>query len=206
LSATQRHVYLASRSPRRREILTQMGVRFEMLLLREGPARSVDLDETPHADEAPDAYVQRVAREKAQAGWTRVMQRGLFHLPVLSADTTVALDGAILGKPTDRDDAAAMLARLSGTTHQVHTAVAVVHEGRVELRLSTTDVRFATLAPDAIRRYVATGEPMDKAGSYGIQGRAAMFVEHIAGSHSGVMGLPIFDTAVLLARFGVQLA
>jgi septum formation protein len=205
VSATQRHLYLASRSPRRREILTQMGVRFEMLLLREGAARAIDIDETPHAGEPPADYVVRVARTKADAGWTRVLQRGLYRMPVLSADTTVAAGVTILGKPVDRDDAVTMLARLSGTEHHVHTAVAMALDGRIEHRLSTTAVRFATLSMDTIRRYVASGEPMDKAGAYGIQGRAALFVEHIAGSHSGVMGLPIFETGALLAQFGVQL-
>jgi septum formation protein len=200
----ERHIYLASRSARRRDILKQMGVSFEMLLLREGPGREAEFDETPESKEDPAAYATRIARLKAEAGWTRLEQRRLLRYPVLAADTTVALGEDILGKPADREDAVAMLKHLSGTTHFVHSAVAVKYNDRLEEALSTTEVRIRPLEDDEIRRYVATGEPFDKAGAYGIQGRASIFIERIAGSYSGVVGLPIYDTARLLASFGLR--
>lgn len=202
VSRLEPHIYLASRSARRREILAQMGVRYELLLLREGPARGDDLDETPLAGEAPTDYVLRLARMKAETGWLRMIQRRLLRQPVLAADTTVALDGAIHAKPTDRNDAARMLRALSDRTHEVHTAVAVCHEEHTEVALSTTQVTFCALNEDVIRQYVASGEPMDKAGAYGIQGKGALFVKRIEGSYTGVVGLPVFETAELLARFG----
>ncbi len=200
-----RHVYLASRSARRREILAQMGVRYEVLLLREGPARGDDFDESPLPDEAPADYVRRLARLKAEVGWTRLLQRRLMQQPILSADTTVALDGQIMAKPTDRADAVRMLQALSDRTHDVHTAIAIKMDDHIEVALSSTQVTFTQLSDDIIRSYVATGEPMDKAGAYGIQGRAALFVKHISGSHSGVVGLPVFETSDLLARFGCKI-
>lgn len=200
----ERHIYLASRSARRRDILKQMGVSFEMLLLREGPGRETDFDETPLAGEDPAKYASRIARLKAEAGWARLEQRRLLRYPVLAADTTVAVGDHILGKPVDREDAVAMLKRISGTTHFVHSAVAVKYNDRFEEALSTTQVRIRELEDDEIRRYVATGEPFDKAGAYGIQGRASLFIEHISGSYSGVVGLPIYDTACLLASFGLR--
>lgn len=200
----ERHIYLASRSARRRDILKQMGVSFEMLLLREGPGREADFDETPHAGENPGEYARRIARLKAEAGWARLEQRRLLRYPVLAADTTVAVGDDILGKPSDREDAVAMLKQISGTTHYVHTAVAVKYNDRFEEALSTTEVRVREVEDDEIRRYVASGEPFDKAGAYGIQGRASIFIEHISGSYSGVVGLPIFDTARLLASFGLR--
>ena len=200
-----RRIYLASRSARRREILTQMGVRFEMLLLREGPVRGSDFDETPLPGEHPVDYVMRVARLKVEVGWMRINQRKLQILPILSADTTVTLDGEIIGKPAGREDAAYILRRLSDTEHEVHTAVAVQLEQRVEVALSSSKIMFKALTDSLIRNYVATGEPLDKAGAYGIQGKAALFVRHMCGSHSGVVGLPIFETGELLARFGLEL-
>ncbi|MEO8039911.1 MAG: Maf family protein [Betaproteobacteria bacterium] len=200
-----RHIYLASRSARRREILAQMGVRYEVLLLREGPARGDDFDESPLPDEAPADYVQRLARLKAEVGWTRLLQRRLMKQPILSADTTVALDGQIMAKPTDRADAVRMLQALSDRTHDVHTAIAIKMDDHIEVALSSTQVTFTQLSDDIIRSYVATGEPMDKAGAYGIQGKAALFVKHISGSHSGVVGLPVFETSDLLARFGCKI-
>ena len=200
----ERHIYLASRSARRRDILKQMGVSFEMLLLREGPGRETDFDETPLAGEDPAKYASRIARLKAEAGWARLEQRRLLRYPVLAADTTVAVGDHILGKPVDREDAVAMLKRISGTTHFVHSAVAVKYNDRFEEALSTTQVRIRELEDDEIRRYVATGEPFDKAGAYGIQGRASLFIEHISGIYSGVVGLPIYDTACLLASFGLR--
>jgi len=200
----EKHIYLASRSARRRDILKQMGVSFEMLLLREGPGREADFDEGVYTGESPAQYAARIARLKADAGWSRLEQRRLLRYPVLAADTAVAIGDEILGKPADREEAVAMLKRLSGTTHYVHSAVAVKYNDRFEEALSTTEVRMRELEDDEIRRYVATGEPFDKAGAYGIQGRASIFIEHIAGSYSGVVGLPIYETARLLASFGLR--
>lgn len=205
MNTTFRHIYLASRSPRRREILTQIGVRYEMLLLRDSSARTPDVDESPHEGETPAEYVVRLAREKANVGWSRMTQRHLPPAPVLAADTTVSIDGAIVGKPTDREEAVAILQRLSGRTHEVHTAVAVRCDRMLEAALSSTSVSFGRLSEEAIRHYVTTGEPMDKAGAYGIQGKAAVFVEGIAGSYTGVMGLPAYETAQLLQRVGITL-
>jgi septum formation protein len=202
MAAADRHIYLASRSSRRRELLKQIGVSFEILLLREGAGRPSDFDETPRPGEDPVDYVRRVARQKAEAGWARLAQRRLLRLPVLAADTTVALEGQMLGKPSDREEAVRFLKRLSGRVHQVHTGVAVKFDQRIEVAVSSTDVAFGELDDDQIRQYVATGEPLDKAGAYAIQGRAAVFVRAIAGSYSGVVGLPLFETAQLLARVG----
>ena len=199
-----RHIYLASRSLRRRELLKQIGVSFEVLLLREAPGRSADFDESPRAGEAPVAYVQRIAEAKAHAAWTRLIQRRLLRRPVLAADTTVTVDGDILGKPADAEEAARFLNRLSGRSHVVHTAVALGLDSRVEVRVSSTEVQLRTLAEEEIQQYVATNEPMDKAGAYAIQGRAAVFVRSISGSYSGVMGLPLFETSELLVRFGLR--
>jgi septum formation protein len=201
----EKHIYLASRSARRRDLLKQMGVSFEMLMLREGGGRDADFDESPLAAEMPRDYVVRVARLKAEAGWLRLEQRRLMRHPVLAADTTVALGHAILAKPVDREDAVAMLKRLSGTTHQVFTAVAVKFYDLLKEELSVTEVRMRELTDDEIRRYVASGDPMDKAGAYGIQGKASMFIESIHGSFSGVVGLPMFESARLLSHFGIQL-
>lgn len=204
MASLERHIYLASRSARRRDLLKQMGVSFEMLLLREGPGRDSDFDETPASGEAPRDYTARVARMKADAGWTRLEQRRLMRHPVLAADTTVALGPDVLGKPADRDDAVAMLKRLSGNTHIVYSAVAVKYNDRLEEVMSVTEVRFCELADDEIRRYVATGEPFDKSGAYAIQGKASLFIEHISGSYSGVVGLPVYETSQLLSSFGLR--
>ena len=205
MPSLEKHIYLASRSARRRDLLKQMGVNFEMLLLREGSGRDADFDESVRANEMPHEYVVRVARLKVEAGWLRLEQRRLMRHPVLAGDTTVAFNNAILAKPKDREEAVAMLKRLSGSTHQVHTAVAVrFHDTLVEA-LSTTEVRLRALSDDEIRRYVASGDPMDKAGAYGIQGKASMFIESINGSYSGVVGLPMFETSQLLTQFGFQL-
>jgi len=182
-----------------------MGVNFEMLLLREGPGRGADFDEVQLPGETPRDYVVRVARLKADAGWLRLEQRRLMRHPVLAADTTVALGNSILAKPVDREDAVAMLKQLSGSTHQVYTAVAVKFYDSVKETLSVTEVRIRELADDEIRRYVSSGDPLDKAGAYGIQGKASMFIESINGSYSGVVGLPVFETAQLLGNFGFQL-
>jgi septum formation protein len=163
----------------------------------------MDVIEVPRAGEAAPDFAQRMAGEKAACGWRAVDARRLLRFPVLGADTVVELDGAILGKPADRTEAEAMLRRLSGREHQVHTAVAVQHEARLELRLSSSRVRLAELDVASIARYLETGEYLGKAGAYGIQGRAGAFVEHIEGSYSGIMGLPLYDTAVLLRAFGL---
>lgn len=197
-----KRIYLASQSPRRRELLKQIGVAFDMLPLRAVMGR-MDVVEIPHAGEAALDFTQRMAVEKAACGWRAVDARRLLRFPVLGADTVVELDGVIFGKPVDRAGAEAMLTRLSGRTHRVHTAVAMQHEGRVEMSLSSSQVRFAELDTAAISRYLETGEYLGKAGAYGIQGRAAAFVEHIDGSYSGIMGLPLYDTAILLRAFGL---
>jgi septum formation protein len=195
-------IYLASQSPRRRELLKQIGVNFETLLLRNDPRRTVDVDETPRPDEAPVDYVKRVCLEKAEAGWRAVGFRNLLPAPVLAADTAVTLDGKIIGKPKDREDSAAILHMLSGREHEVMSAVAVAFAERVEMRLSVTRVRFAQLSDARIRHYVNLNEGHDKAGGYGIQGYAGAFVEHIEGSYSSVMGLPLFETVEILKSFG----
>ena len=204
ISQLHRSIYLASRSPRRRELLSQIGVRFQVLMFRDAPVPDPEVDETPLAGEAPLAYVERVARAKAEAGWRRLEQRGLPRAPVLAADTTVAIEARILGKPADRREAADMLATLSGRRHEVLTAVAVRNEDALECAVSRSDVAFKALAPEEIRQYVATGECDDKAGAYAIQGRAAQFVVELRGSFSGVMGLPLFETAQLLERLGTR--
>ena len=203
MTISTNRIYLASRSPRRRELLKQIGIAFELLMLREDPRRDVDVDEALAPGESPADYVRRVARAKAEAGWRRIASRRLLPHPVLAADTTVVLDGGIIGKPADARDAQLSLQRLSGKTHHVLTAIAVARRERVETVLSTSTVEFRELDADEIRRYVASSEALDKAGAYAIQGRAAVFVRAISGSYSGIMGLPLFETAELLGRFGV---
>lgn len=201
----QPRVHLASRSPRRRELLIQIGVGFDTIVFRNPPRDDPGLDEAPHPGEHPLSYVERIARNKAEHGCRVVQWRKLRPQPVLAADTTIELAGELIGKPLGADDAKRILQRLSGKTHRVLTAVAIGFEGQVELALSISEVRFRALDADEIRHYVASGEPMDKAGAYGIQGRAGMFVEHLAGSYTGVMGLPLCETAQLLKRYGYQL-
>ena len=194
-----------SRSPRRRDLLKQIGVSFEVVLLRENPGRAPDVDETPLPSEAADAYALRVARSKAMVAVQQIAKRGLPAHPVLAADTTVVRDGEIVGKPVDAEDAAYILQRLAGREHRVITAVALAQYDRVETRISDSTVEFRALSADEIRRYVATGEPFDKAGAYAIQGRAAAFVTRIGGSYSGIMGLPLAEAAELLQRFAIEL-
>jgi len=197
-------IYLASRSPRRRELLAQIGVKFEPLLFREGPRQDADTDESVQPGEQPEDYVRRVTRSKVEAAWQRVvMRRGLRRMPVLAADTTVSLAGEILAKPQDRGDAERMLRLLAGTRHRVLTAVAVGFEQRFELASSESHVTFGALDEARIQAYIQSGEPFDKAGAYGIQGRAGAFVERLEGSYTGVMGLPLYETANLLRLFGV---
>ncbi len=191
-------LYLASRSPRRRELLHQIGIDFDTL------TGAVEVDETPLPGEAPTAYVERVTRAKAAQGLALIQERHLIAHPVLSADTTLEVDGEIIGKPADSADAARILKRLSGRSHRVITGVAVADRQRCNYVTSVSEVHFRVLEADEIRRYVLSGEPMDKAGAYGIQGRAGLFVAHISGSYSGIMGLPLCETGELLKTFGFR--
>jgi septum formation protein len=194
-------IYLASRSPRRRELLKQIGVSFEVLVLREHPARGPDVDESQIAGELPEDYVRRVCRAKVDVGWDRVVQRRLRRFPVLAADTVVCVDEKILGKPADPADATRMLGLLSGREHRVLTAVALKFEARMELVVSESRVRFCELEKAELEAYLESGEPTDKAGAYAIQGRAAAFVTELHGSYSGIMGLPLYETAQLIRKF-----
>ena len=187
-------IHLASQSARRRELLALLGVEFTMFSLR--------LDETPLGGESARAYVERLARAKATAGWQQIEQERLPRAPVLGADTTVALEGRIFGKPADREAAAEMLRALSGRTHEVLTAVALQFEDRIESVLQASQVEFKSLSDENIHHYLATGEWQGKAGAYGVQGAAARFVAGLRGSFSGVMGLPLCETAALLERIG----
>lgn len=182
-------IILASGSPRRAELLQQIAVSFIQ--------RPVDLDETPQAGEAAADYVQRLALEKAQAGWQQCRQTG-DNLPVLGADTSVVLNNRIMGKPADCDDALAMLSALSGTTHQVLTAISLVNGEQQLSALVSSDVSFRELDGEEILAYWHTGEPADKAGSYAIQGLGAVFVSQLSGSYSAVVGLPLLETWQLL--------
>lgn len=197
-------LYLASRSPRRREILHQIGIDFDTVVFRDGMRADSETDETPLPGEDPVAYVERVARAKAIHGLTIVQERRLPMRPVLSADTTLEFNGEIIGKPVDMADATRILRRLSGQTHRVLTGVAINHLGHTEYVLSTSEVRFRVLDDEEVRHYVMSGEPMDKAGAYGIQGRAGLFVEHLSGSYTGVMGLPVCETGELLKKLGFR--
>ena len=198
-------IYLASSSPRRRELLHQIGVRFDLLLFRSQPRADAEVSEDVLPGEAPDDYVLRVARAKAEHGVRLARLRHLPPRPVLAADTTLDLRGEIIGKPRDQADAAAILARLSGASHRVLTAVALADGERLERVLSVSEVRFRALSAEEIRRYAASGEAQDKAGAYGIQGRAATFIEEIRGSYSGIVGLPLCETALLLRSVGYPL-
>ncbi len=199
-------IYLASRSPRRRELLKQIGVRFETLLVRLAPPRGADVDEVQHEGEPANDYVVRTAREKAEFGAQVVRARGMLVRPVLSADTVVILDGEVLGKPADAAQATETLRRLSGRSHEVRTAVALAQAPDVPAleALSVSTVYFRAISEAEIRHYVGSGDPFDKAGSYGIQGHAGVFVERIEGSYTGIMGLPVFETAQLLAKVGIR--
>ena len=197
-----RSIYLASRSPRRRELLAQLGVPFHLLMFRTRVDAGPELNEDPRPGEAPGDYVLRIAREKAESGWSRMLQRRLPPAPVLAADTTVALGDRIFGKPGDHREAEQILAALSSKRHEVLTAVALKNGDQLETVLSASEVQFRELSTQEIRDYVATGECNDKAGAYAIQGRAAMFVREIRGSHSGIVGLPLYETAHLLQTLG----
>jgi septum formation protein len=199
---TPTRIYLASQSPRRRELLKQIGINFEVLLMRADPRRNIAVDETPLAGEQPEDYVRRVSQAKAEVGYSVLRFRSLPPAPVLAADTAVALDGKIFGKPDSPAQAAVMLRQFSGREHQVLSAVAIALDEHVEVAVSVSTVRFATLSEERIRRYLHTREYSDKAGAYAIQGQAGAFIEHLSGSYSGVMGLPLFETVQLLQRFG----
>jgi septum formation protein len=188
-------VYLASASPRRSELLRQIGVPFEV--------RPAEIAEDQRPGEGADTYVRRLASEKAAAVWSAIATGGDEPRPVLAADTAVVLDGRVLGKPVDAAAAETMLAELSGRAHRVLTAVTVRTDAAADTLLSESEVRFRATTAAERRAYCASGEPYDKAGGYGIQGRAAVFVEHLRGSYSAVVGLPLFETATLLERHGV---
>jgi septum formation protein len=191
---SQDFVYLASGSPRRRELLQQIGVAFRVV--------GMTVDEAVWPGEAPLGYVARLAAAKAEAGWDR--SRDAHEVPVLAADTAVVLDGRILGKPADREDAEGMLRQLSGRTHEVLTAIALRTAQGVQSRISRSEVTFRSMGAAEARAYWETGEPSDKAGAYAIQGCGAIFIAELRGSYSGVMGLPLFETAELLQKAGVS--
>jgi septum formation protein len=195
-------IYLASASPRRKDLLKQIGVSFKMLLPSD--EENIEALETINPGESSRHYVMRVAALKAGSGLVRLRTRRLADAPLLAADTTVVLGRRILAKPADRNEAEAMLLALSGRTHRVLTAVAVAHRKRLDLALNESHVTMRTLTPKDISRYISSREPFGKAGAYGIQGHAAAFVTHITGSHSGIVGLPLAETAQLLASFGVD--
>lgn len=190
-------LYLASQSPRRRELLSQIGVKYQVL--------SVHVPEEQQAGESPQAYVQRLACEKSQAGWQQLSASagGTPLEPVLGADTLIEIDGRVLEKPADEADALAMMATLSGRAHRVLSAVALTSSQGTSSRLSSTEVVFRPVSPEEALRYWRTGEPVDKAGGYAIQGLGAIFVERLSGSYSGVVGLPLSETRELLEEYGV---
>lgn len=199
-AVTHTFLYLASQSPRRRQLLEQLGVRYELLL----PDANEDAEalEVERPGEAPARYVRRVTGLKLEAALARLARRGLPPAPVLCSDTTVALGRRIYGKPLDGADAARMLRELSGSTHRVLTAVAVQHGRKRREALSDSRVTFTELSARQIAAYVASGEPLGKAGAYAVQGRAAAFISRLSGSYSGIMGLPMYETALLLRAFG----
>ncbi|MDR7336067.1 Maf family protein [Roseateles asaccharophilus] len=197
-----KHIYLASQSPRRRQLLDQLGVKHELLL--PGADEDAESLEAVQAGELPESYCARVTAAKLDAALARLAVRGLPPAPILCADTTVAVDDLILGKPADAADAARTLALLGGRTHRVITAVAVADTTRRAAALNVSQVEFAPLSAAQIERYVASGEPFGKAGSYAIQSQAAAWIVKIAGSYSGIMGLPLFETAQVLEKFGFE--
>lgn len=205
MKSMKQTIYLASRSPRRRELLKQIGVAFQLFQLREEAGRDPDVDETPGKDESASAYALRIARTKAEVAAHYMQRRALSQRwPVLAADTTVVCAGRIIGKPASNDEAARMLKELAGAQHEVVTAVALAFNDRIETAVSESRVWFRDLSQDEIRRYVATGESLDKAGGYAVQGRAAAFITRIDGSYSGIVGLPLAETAGLLAKAGIE--
>ncbi len=205
MAVADQKIYLASKSPRRRELLRQIGIEFEILMLREGDVRDGAVSEIVLPGEAPEDYVARVAREKAASGAGAVLWRKLPQRPVLASDTTVTLDGLILGKPANMEDAVSTLKLLSGRTHQVLTSVAVMANGQMFEAMQRSEVTFGELSEHTLRAYCALSEPYDKAGGYAVQGYAAQFIERITGSYSGIMGLPLFETTQLLQKAGIKI-
>lgn len=205
MTLSENRIYLASRSPRRRELLKQIGVNFGTLLLREAAPRGADMAEVVLSGEAPADYTRRIAVAKAEMGRARLLERRLTELPVLAADTAVVLGERIFGKPENVADAKEMLRALSGQTHQVLTAVAVAAQNGIQVSMSRSVVRFRDISEHEIQCYLSVGEALDKAGGYAIQGMAAVFIAEISGSYSGVMGLPLFETAQLLQESGVEI-
>jgi len=199
MKLADKKIYLASKSPRRRELLRQIGIDFELLL------SDKEVDEQVLGEELPADYVARVTRDKLLSARQAMLHRQLPQRPLLAADTTVVIDNMILGKPADFNEAVAMISCLSGRTHQVLTSVAVAWGEQMWQITHASDVVFDTLDEDSIRSYCTTQEPFDKAGGYGIQGMASIFIKHIAGSHSGIMGLPLFETAQLLQKAGLPM-
>ncbi|MDB5888673.1 MAG: Maf-like protein [Rhodocyclales bacterium] len=194
-------IYLASTSPRRRELLHQIGIDFDTLFFRAPPRDDDDVSEAIVGSETAEEYVRRVAAAKAEGAMRRIVWRKLRRQAVLSADTTLELDGEIIGKPDDAQHAMQILRRLAGCEHRVLTAVALADDSFLTQRLSVSTVRMRELSDEEIAAYVESGEPFGKAGAYGIQGRAAAFISEIQGSYSGIMGLPLFETAELLREF-----
>jgi len=194
-------IYLASTSPRRRELLHQIGIDFDTLFFRAPPRDDDDVSEAIVGNETAEEYVKRVAAAKAEGAMRRIVWRKLRRQAVLSADTTLELDGEIIGKPDDADHAVSILRRLSGREHRVLTAVALADDSFLTQRLSVSIVRMKDISEEEVAAYVESGEPFGKAGAYGIQGRAAAFISEIHGSYSGIMGLPLFETAELLREF-----
>lgn len=205
MKSPDQKIYLASKSPRRRELLRQIGVEFELLMLRDHAARGPEVSEAVLPGELPEAYVARVACEKVEFATRTMYWRKLPVRAILAADTTVAVDERILGKPSDAAEAAAMLKSLSGRTHQVYTSVAIRHHDQTWQATQRSNVTFALLPEALIEAYCATSEPYDKAGAYAVQGQAALFIREITGSYSGIMGLPLYETGQLLQQAGIRL-
>ncbi len=199
-------IYLASKSPRRQKLLNQIAVQFTILdVPQQDPVHSDMVNEAVHSGENAYDYVSRIAREKAEYARQFLVTQNMPEHPVLTADTTVVMEGEIIGKPADKNEAAEILRRLSGKTHQVLTSVAVRNKEHLFQTVQTSDVTFALLTSRHINAYVDTGEPFDKAGGYGIQGLAGKFITHITGSYSGIMGLPLYETTVLLRKAGISI-
>lgn len=205
MPTSDQKIYLASKSPRRRELLRQIDVNFELLLLREQAPRGPDVTEHVLPGEHATDYVARVTREKAICAQNMMLARKLVPRPILAADTTVVIDDRILGKPANLTEAVDMLTALSGRPHQVLTSVAVQHGEQTWQITQSSEVVFNALSAQTINAYCATPEPYDKAGAYGIQGIAASFIQYIAGSYTGIMGLPLFETAQLLQQAGLRI-
>ncbi|MCM1129155.1 MAG: Maf family nucleotide pyrophosphatase [Alistipes senegalensis] len=206
MNQTDKKIYLASKSPRRRELLRQIGVDFELLPFSPADGGKADMvNEDALPGELPHDYVRRISRKKADFAWQALEQRYRLPRPILTADTTVVLGNRILGKPQDKKEAAAMLRELSGKTHQVLTCITLRKKDQLLQELQESEVTFADLTNEEIDSYCSTLEPYDKAGGYGIQGLAAKFIVRISGSYSGIVGLPLFETTRLLRKAGIDI-